>query len=125
MELREFVRDALVQLVTGIRDAQAATVASGARIAPPTIALVKQLTSEVVLEEATRRPLHLVEFDIAITATHESGKAGKIGVLAATLGISAEGHAGQQSERVSRVRFSVPIAFPAVAAVATARPDDS
>lgn len=124
MELREFVRDALVQLVTGVSEARTATSATGARIAPETVAYFKQLTADVVLDAATRRPLHLVEFDIAITATHESGKAAKIGVLAATLGAAAEGHTGQQSERVSRVRFSVPIAFSPIAVVATAPPHD-
>ena len=112
MELGDFVRDALVQIVQGISEAQTATAETGARVAPQTVAYFKQLTAEIILDNSTHRPLHIVEFDIAVSATQESGRAGKIGVLAASLGAGVEGHTGHQTERVSRVRFSVPIAFP-------------
>jgi hypothetical protein len=109
MELGEFVRDALVQLVSGVSAAQRDAAASGARIAPQ---VRISMDSTGLLEEGTNRPLHLVEFDIAITATEEKGKSAKIGVLSAALSIGGEGHAGKHSELVSRVRFRVPIAYP-------------
>lgn len=74
VELKEFVRDALVQLISGISEAQAAIASTGARIAPQTVAFFKQLTADVILDATTRRRLQVVEFDIAVAATQEQGR---------------------------------------------------
>jgi len=73
VELKEFVRDALVQLISGISEAQAAIASTGARIAQ-TVAFFKQLTADVILDATTRRRLQVVEFDIAVAATQEQGR---------------------------------------------------
>ena len=105
VELGEFVSEALEQIIVGVRTAQEKTAGA---VAPLTKA-----QSEDAYFGGTRRQAQLVEFDIAITATQESGRGAKIGVLAATLGVGVEKQVAEQTERVSRVRFSVPVVFPA------------
>lgn len=102
MELREFVAQTLTQIFQGVREAQSATAALGARVNPGRLTF-----ADGVREHVTQR----VAFDVALTVDKSDTKEGKVGVAA----VFAAGVAGKLDSRnqvVSRVSFSVPIELP-------------
>jgi hypothetical protein len=61
------------------------------------------------------RPLlvQTLDFDIAVTVTEGEQKKSGIGVLVAGVGLGKSGQSDARSETVSRLRFTVPVVFPA------------
>jgi hypothetical protein len=56
--------------------------------------------------------VHMVEFDVAVTAaTGAEAKAGA-GLLVAAIGLGAQAQKSEEHTAISRVRFEVPIALP-------------
>jgi hypothetical protein len=116
MELGDFVRDVLVQLVNGVVQAQGIVAEQGARIASLSpLPEPQQGSAASLIEIMSRLPTQLVKFDVAVAVTQEPAQKAKIGVIA--MGMRAadieNSRKGHQSEQSSRVRFSVPLAFPA------------
>lgn len=100
MDLKTFVSESLVGIVEGVLDAQAKLKASGQHRAR--IGFENALTAEI-----QKKP-PLVEFDVALQVSDESGKSARIGVLGALVA-SVEGDAKSGKESSSRLRFSVPL----------------
>ena len=103
MELREFVSQALVQILEGISDAQESTI-------------VKETSAGVVAagpgmrgERTTARD---VEFDVAITTQSGTETKGKAGLLVGTIGLGTQGASANSRDLVHRIRFSVPVVLP-------------
>jgi hypothetical protein len=92
MDLQTFVRDSLVQIINGVREAQAKEGELGDRINP------KQGGWKI----------QDVEFDVALTVEKKTG--GGLKVVAGVFG-GEGGHHREQSE-VSRVKFVVPLVLP-------------
>ena len=97
MELREFVAQTLTQIFQGVREAQSATAALGARVNPGRLTF-----ADGVREHVTQR----VAFDVALTVDKSDTKEGKVGVAAVA------GKLDSRNQVVSRVSFSVPIELP-------------
>ena len=108
MELREFVRSTLLEIVAGVTDAQKALDEEGstAVINAPAAGNLKQY-----YERGTRL-LEMVEFDVALTVTEttDKGLGGRLSIAAASIG-TQRGTSIENSE-VSRVRFQVPVVLP-------------
>lgn len=112
MELQEFVRSALMQVVNGVRDAQNSADDRGG-INPYIWQHGRDAAAKQgILESNDGRWIHLVEFDVAITAVETEGKKGGIGVVAGAVGLGARRESGSENTSLSRIRFSVPVAFP-------------
>lgn len=108
MELRDFIRETLVGIATGVQEAKLRTSDLWA-INPG------KLNGESVTEKS------YIEFDVALTVTEtaETQKGGggglkaEVSVLGSKVGGGAEaaisGSTGSSSEKVSRVSFRVPV----------------
>lgn len=111
VSLQHFVRDTLIQVTNGIREAQA-TPDVGALVAPSNIGGMKFPADSGVYFEA-RIIATTVKFDVAVTAeTKADGKSGVdvsvLSVLSAKLG----GEIGSRDMTVSRIQFAVPLVMP-------------
>ncbi len=100
MELREFVKQTLLQVVQGVSDAQEGLSptarAKNARITP----------------EGFRSARQLVEFDVVVSTTDaESEKAGA-GIFVGPFALGAKGEDARATSNVSRIKFQVPVALP-------------
>lgn len=108
MELDEFIKSALVQIVRGTKGADQElggnTIANG--IATGTSSDSGFLGREPLTGEL----VNYVNFDAALTVESSSGKGGKIGVVGFNL-IKAEGGAksDSSSSMVSRIQFCIPL----------------
>lgn len=115
MDVREFVKQSLLDIIGGVVDAQneIKSLAPDAKISP---AYAKHEPDAGVVANR-RQSVSLIEFDIAVTVAHagkaEAGGSAKGGVLSVFSG-TVEGAVEYAQERsnVSRLRFDVPIAFP-------------
>ena len=108
MELREFVRSTLLEIVSGVSDAQEALIEAGST------AVVNALAAGN-LKVHSRRGLPLlqmIEFDVALTVTEttEKGIGGRLSIAAASIG--TQRGASVENSEVSRVRFQVPVVLP-------------
>jgi len=108
MELREFVRSTLLEIVSGVTDAQKALDEEGST------AVVNALAAGN-LKVHSRRGLPLlqmIEFDVALTVTEttEKGIGGRLSIAAASIG--TQRGASVENSEVSRVRFQVPVVLP-------------
>ena len=108
MELREFVRSTLLEIVAGVTDAQKALDEEGST------AVVNALAAGN-LKVHSRRGLPLlqmIEFDVALTVTEttDKGIGGRLSIAAASIG--TQRGASVENSEVSRVRFQVPVVLP-------------
>lgn len=115
MELKDFVRETLSEIASGVAEAQAEQ--QGALI-NPRIKSQESSDSKIALAEdgAGRgiqggRILDYVEFDIAVTVDKNTETKGKISVLFGALNLSSGGASENKDSSTSKVRFKVPISF--------------
>lgn len=111
MELRDFIRQALVEIVGGISDAQKDDEV-GSFIVPSGVGVNSAFPDDSGVKHAARLITTVAQFDIAVTAeTHEeqTGKAG-LGIKIIDAGI--QGQTGSKTTEASRIKFSVPLKLP-------------
>jgi hypothetical protein len=110
MDLREFVRTSLTDIVSGISDAQR-TEGVGGLIAPDGIGTHQFAVDSGAVNE-TRIVSTVVKFDVAVTAEHTKSGSGGAGIKIAVVEAKLGGEIEAKDSRVSRVQFSVPILMP-------------
>lgn len=114
MELEDFVSETLSQIVRGIEKAREetgrqATVGAQVGILPPGdntgvgVMPVKGSNGDVA---------HLVNFDVALTASGGAEAKAKLGVVSGLLNTGGEARKDWQNSTVSRVQFTIPLAMP-------------
>ncbi|MBB5205379.1 hypothetical protein HNQ51_002698 [Inhella inkyongensis] len=109
MQLRDFVKEVLTQIVDGVRDAQEAN--GGAFVVPAGDGGHKYAEHPRFASSA-RIKSTIVDFDVAITA-EDSDKAGaKAGVKVFSVQFGAEGEITSKNSTISRVQFAVPVLLP-------------
>lgn len=105
MELKDFVSNALCDIIDGIKNAQEKTVGSGAVINPfPATPLGGRAPNYV--SYAKYQPIN---FDLAVTINNKSGGGVGIDVFGASIG----GKLNNEESTISRISFSIDVQFPA------------
>lgn len=110
-ELKDFVKEAIVQICSAIKEASEEIKPLGATINPTPHGEDKALAQAQYIR-CSGGLMSFVEFDVAVTATHQEGKKAGIGVLFATIGGSMQEDRQKKGETISRLSFKVPISFP-------------
>jgi hypothetical protein len=112
MDLKEFVKETLVQITAGVREAQEAVQLLGGVANPATLTRSDGAGSYF----ATIDDMHhvfLVDFDVAVSVTENAGtSAGAKLNVATLLTLSAGGQSGNVSAATNRLSFKVPLALP-------------
>ena len=112
MELREFVKTTLLDVIGAVVDAGREMSKderyTGAFINPTTVVHEKR----VIAHYSGGLSVHDVSFDVAVTAEKSSqGKAG-IAVVFSAIGVGGQKANASSDSTVSRIRFSIPVAYP-------------
>jgi hypothetical protein len=109
MELKDFVKVTLEQIVEGVVSAQESVAAKGASVNPIDIEYTKdgQYNS---FEHAVPQD---VVFDVGLTSTDSSGSSEGIGVFLGSINLGKKNNSGSESVSVTKVRFVVPLVLPA------------
>jgi hypothetical protein len=110
MEIREFVRDVLTEIIEGIAEAQN-RVGVGGYVAPDAIGS-HQFAADSGVYHSSRIISTAVKFDMAVTAetSREGGTGAKLRVAVFEADIG--GKIDAKNTQVSRIQFSVPILMP-------------
>lgn len=112
MELSEFVKETLLQLIDGVQNAQDETQDSDAVINPRMVSDTDKLLTTIVRDES--RLVQLVEFEVGLTSADlQSSKKG-IGVMLGGLGIDGGVSKSGTQSTVTHIRFNIPIVLPSV-----------
>jgi hypothetical protein len=108
MDLREFIKETLLQINMGVQDAITAH-----RALPDAVGVINPVwgadASAITAEHAQK-----VQFDVAVTVTDKNSQGGKAGIKVLNF-LDVSGEAGKAFEQssVSRIKFAIPI-VPAV-----------
>jgi hypothetical protein len=113
MELQQFVASALKQLIGAIDEVKEFAKSKGAEINPSTLTWVDTgHERQLMYDESTGMLCSEVEFDLAVTISEGSTKAGGGGISVAALEFGAKGEKKAANEYVSRIKFMVPVVLP-------------
>lgn len=114
MDLKDFVKEALLQITAGVTAAQEQVRSSGGYINPSAVASApgKSETAHFALLDSGQN-VFLVDFDVAVSAVESAeGGAGAKLAVASLFSLQAGGKTGTTSESTSRIKFRVPLALP-------------
>lgn len=116
MDLKEFVRESLVQISGAIVEANAALVGTDAVVNPFNVAIFSgdqkaygRLNHAYKENDAI---VEVVEFDIAVTTESGTQKGGGLKISVASIGVGAEGKSTGAESHASRIKFKVPMVYP-------------
>lgn len=102
MDIKTFVSQTLIGIVSGVEEAQAAVQATGARVNP------RNIRGQARASAGAGRSVDDVRFNIAVTASDATEGGGGIQVMGVRLG--ADGNTAHSE--VSHVSFSIPVCWP-------------
>jgi hypothetical protein len=107
MDLKEFIGQALTDIVQGVLDAQKTLGENGKYINPQLSTQQGTHEKHGKLVSIQGQLVQTVEFDIAVTGTK-----GGIGVVAGVFALGSQGQSSAETSAVSRIKFSVPVTMP-------------
>lgn len=111
MELAEFVKNTLIEVVRGVTSAQEEMKGSGARINPHMRSILNEHTIGQP-EGHGGQHVDYMNFDIAVTIQSGEEARGGAGIKVMGIGIGLDTSTGNSTSHVSRIAFKVPIMFP-------------
>jgi hypothetical protein len=108
MNLDDFVKNALIQIVAGVVEAQEEIRKRGAE----TGSIRNYGATQGLRTDANGREIHKVEFDVALAESSATDTKGGIGVFLGSVGLGSQGASHGESSSTSRIKFSVPLVLP-------------
>lgn len=121
MDLKSFITQTLVQIAQGIDDANVAfanseAIANPRYVVPPDGEEDNSVYGYLVEgsdRTAYRHAVHKVDFDVAVAAAEGKEAKGGIGIVVGSIGLGAQGKSDASTSSNSRIRFAIPMLFPA------------
>ncbi len=110
MELQEFIKTALTEIVAGVSEASKAAKEHGGSVG--SVRLYGYTKENKVITDENGRPVATVEFDIALAEGSSKDTKGGIGVYLGAVGLGSQGASHGEASTHSRIKFSVPIILP-------------
>jgi hypothetical protein len=116
MDLKDFIRESLVQISQGIEEANMALQGSVAEVNPPKFIAhsgESQAYGRVSATADENKPLvHLIDFDVAIQAQQGTEAGGGMKLSIASVGIGADAKTKDSQSTESRLKFGIPMVYP-------------
>ena len=106
MELKEFVKETLIQITDGVIEAAKICKEKGAQVNP-----IMQ-TSEGLPHTQQNNSATLVKFHVGLCESSGATSKNGIGVFLASVGVGVVGNSEQKADAVTSVDFSIPIKLP-------------
>ncbi len=113
LQLEDFVSETLKQIINGVKSAQKHAAEYGARINPDSLTFRTDQGHVKMWDQKTGIVAQEVDFDVAVTTSQESKTKGGVGIFVGPVGVGSQGQSGAASQSVSRIKFNVPVVFPA------------
>lgn len=104
MILRDFVSQALMDIVGGVEDAQAKT--------PSGTVVPSNITTKMYAVEAGISSMQVIDFEVTVRADEKSGRESHLSVVSAVLGAGIKGQTGKTDGHAATLKFRVPVKLP-------------
>lgn len=108
MELKDFIKESLRNIVDGVTEAQALIKEKGAEINPSKV----QFKENGQYNYFNSGKPHFVEFDVGLTSIQKSGTSEGIGVFLGSISLGKKNDDGTEHTAVTRIKFSLPLVLP-------------
>lgn len=108
MELKDFIKEAIENIIEGVVAAQESIKNKGALINP----------QQVQFREAGQWNNHnsgmprFVEFDVGLTSANKTGSTEGIGVFLGSINLGKKNQEGSEHTAITRIKFSIPLVLP-------------
>lgn len=120
MDLRNFIKETLVQIAQGVEDAREALKDSTAIVNPRNVAGASsgggdsKVYGYVVEEESKvyRQAIQSISFDVAVSVANGTETKGGIGLVVGPVALGSNGKTDATNSSQSRIQFRVPMALP-------------
>jgi hypothetical protein len=116
MQLHEFITETLTQIAEGVSNANEKLKGSSAVVNPRHI---NYNTNENIRaygwlsnEKERLRAVHLVDFDVVVTATEGKENKGGLGVAIGNIGLGTTRKEEREHIAQNRIKFSIPMVLP-------------
>ena len=110
MNVQEFIKTAITEIVAGVSEARDAVKEYGASAGSDKV--YGYVKDNKVMTDANGRQVTLVEFDIALAQADATDTKGGIGVFLGNVGLGTQGASHGESSSHSRIKFNVPVVLP-------------
>ena len=112
MDLKDFIRETLVQIVTGVRASQQEIQEMGG-FASPSVSTMSTTDSPHFGRIGRDQHAFLVTFDITVVVSEEKGTDAKAKLeVASLLKLGAGGESSSSNVATNKISFTVPLALP-------------
>ena len=112
MQLDDFVKATLVQIVRGVHDAQQSVRELGGIVNPATLG-TSQTSGSYFATVNDMHHVFLVDFDVAIEVSESTGTNAEAGLSVASFAkLGAGGKSANSNSTSNRIAFKVPLALP-------------
>jgi hypothetical protein len=109
MELKQFISEALFQLIDGVVEAQSKVDSLGGRVIP----FVRDPEKKSLYSKTPDDlPVVFVDFDISVEAQEGTGTKGGVGVVTGMFNLGSSGESKENKQLSNRIKFSIPVALP-------------
>lgn len=110
MNIQEFIKTSITEIVLGVADARDAIEGYGAKAGSDRV--YGNTKENKILTDGDGRQVTSVEFDIALTSADSTDTKGGIGVFLGAVGVGSQGASHGESSSHSRIKFKVPVFLP-------------
>ena len=112
MDLKDFIKNTLVQIADGVSEAEKELESRNASVNP-----IGGYFDQKQLGGRTwnfkNGVTEIVDFDVALTSSEKEGSSAGIGVLLGSINLGAKGASEETITSVTRIKFSIPLLLPA------------
>lgn len=111
MELKDFIKETLIQIATGISEAQEELQETDCAINPREI---KSKERDYAIMKNTRYNIQTIDFEIALSESSSSENKGGIGVALGAVGLAGGKTSNNENISNTKIAFSIPVVLPHV-----------
>ena len=112
MDLKEFVKETLIQISSGVKEAQDEVRKIGGVVNPATLSSTN-VSGAYFSTIDDMHHVFLVDFDVAVAVSENTGTNAQAKLNVATfISLGAGGQSANASATTNRLSFKVPLAFP-------------
>jgi len=113
MDLKQFITETIQSIVDATWELQLNYDHQpwGGTVINPPVSASNQLLYQVENAAHSYRRIEIIEFDVAVSASEASDTGGKAGLRVWAAEVGVDGKKNSTSEKVSRVKFTIPIAL--------------
>ena len=110
MDLKDFIKSTLTQIVQAVEESNEALKESDAEINPTVWSEHGGL--RIYKGKDAKTFAEMIEFDVAVTAREEKGNTGGAAVTIAAIGLGTKRTSENENTTVSRIKFKIPVLLP-------------